>query len=159
MIQHLRKGFSLIELVVVIGVGLILGAIFIPNLQGRRGLTELNITSRQMVALLREAQTKALLESSSTAWGVHFENSTTSPFYALFSGTYSTTTISTRALLPLRIRYASSSLAVGQSREVLFAQRTGKPSTSSTVTIELKNNIGSLTSSTISVSTAGAVSF
>lgn len=157
--QSLQKGFSLIEIVIVLGVALILGAIFIPNLQGQRGVTELNITTKQMTALLREAQTKALLEASSTSWGVHFENSTSSPFYALFSGTYTSSTVATRALLPQNVQYTTSSLPTGSVREIIFLQHTGRPASSSSIQIELKYKTGNLTTSTISVSTAGAVSF
>ncbi len=154
----MKKGTTIIELVLVIGLVAILGVIFLVNLQGRKGKTELTTTAQQVAALLREAQSRSMTQSSSTAWGVHFENSTgTSPFYALFATSYSTSSRRGYYRLPPTVNYATSSLASGASKEISFTQITGAASASTSVTIFSISDVSQ--SSTISVASSGAVSF
>ena len=152
------SGITIIELVLVIGLVAILGTIFLVNLQGRKSQTELTTTAQQMAALLREAQSRSVAQSSSTIWGVHFENSTsTTPFYALFAGTYSVSSHAGYYRLPSTVGYATSSIASGASKEITFTQITGTASASTSVSIFSVADINQ--SSTISVASSGAVSF
>lgn len=152
------SGTTIIELVLVIGLIGILATIFLVNLQGRKGKTELTTTTQQITALLREAQSRSVAQSSSTSWGVHFENSTTTiPFYALFGGTYSASSRIGYYRLPATVNYSTSSLASGANREITFTQITGTASASSSITIFSTTDLSQ--SSTISVASSGAVSF
>lgn len=155
-----KSGFTVIEVVTVLAIIVVVGVALFPSLRGRRSATELDLTARQMGALLREARERALLEASSTAWGVRFDNTATStPFYALFAGAYDATTTVTRANLPARVRYASASVPAGSSREVLFALGTGRPAASTTIRLELTETAGSVTSTQITISRVGTISF
>lgn len=158
MRQRHAQGTTIIELVLVIGLIGILATIFLVNLQGRKGKTELTTTTQQMTALLREAQSRSVAQSSSTGWGVHFENSTnTVPFYALFGGTYSVSSNIGYYRLPATVNYSTSSLAIGASKEITFTQITGTASASSSITIF--STADTSQSSTIAVASSGAVSF
>src|SRR3989344_8198221 len=79
-----RRGFTIIEIMLVIGIIVALAVVGVLNLTGRRGQTEFDSTVRQISALLRDAQVRSVAQASDKGWGVHFENSTTTaPFYAL----------------------------------------------------------------------------
>jgi type II secretory pathway pseudopilin PulG len=148
----------MLETVLVVGMITALAVIGVLNLAGRRGQTEFDSAVRQITALLRDAQVRSVAQASDQGWGVHFENSTTTPaFYALFFGTYSATTTVGYYRLPASVAYDSASLAPGASREVTFAQITGAASTSTSVTVYLVTRPA--VSSTIAVSLSGAVNY
>lgn len=126
---------------------------------GRRGGTEVDSATKQLVATLREAQSRAMSQSQGTAWGVYIHNTTnTQPYFALVSSsTYSTSTRANYFSLPQNVSYASTSLASGASRIIVFSQISGAASPSSSITLVslTRSNI----SSTISVASSGRVSF
>ena len=151
-------GFTLVEILITVGLMVIISSASLLSLYGRRGKVDLDNTARQMAALLREAQSRAVSQASSSAWGVHFENSTsTTPFYAIFAGTYATTSRAGTHPLPSAVVYVSSSLAAGAVREVIFTRTTGAPSASTSVAIALRDGLAQ--SSTVSVASSGLVSF
>lgn len=155
----MKRGATLIELIVVVLIAAVLGVVAVTNLVGRKSGTEVEATARQVATLLREAQSRSMAQASSTTWGVHFEHSTsTAPFYALFySGAYSASTRTGYYRLPAGVGYDAATLAVGATRDVVFSQITGAAAPSTSVKIY---SIGKpSTSSTIQVATSGAVSF
>jgi prepilin-type N-terminal cleavage/methylation domain-containing protein len=153
-----RRGFTAIELVLVLGIIVILSTVSFVALSGRKNKTELTNIAKQMASLLREAQSRAVSQSNSTAWGVRFKNSTSTAFYALFRGSsYSTSTEQGHYALPTDMAYATATIPVGSSTDIIFSQISGAVSTSTSVKIYLIFQPGS--SSTISVSTAGAISY
>lgn len=154
-----RRGFTVIELILVLGIIVILSTVSFVGLSGRKNKTELDGVTKQMVSLLREAQSRAVSQSSSTVWGARFANVTsTSPFYALFVGaTYSTSTERGHYALPSGIVYATSTLSLGSSTDIVFSQISGAASTSTSIKIYLSSQPSS--SSTITVSSAGAISY
>ena len=156
-----KNGFSLIEIFVVIGVIAILAAVSFTTLVNRRSRTEFDGTTRRVAALLREAQSHSMAQKDGTTWGVHLENSTaTSPFYAIFKTSYSTSGQIGYYRLPTSIQYATSSIAEGGSIDSTFAQISGLPSASSSITLELTGGGSAVTaSSTITVNTNGLISF
>ena len=94
------KGFTLVELLVVVAIIATIGVVSIMNLQGSRNGTDFNNTTKQIGSILRQAQSQAASDYQGVPWGVHFANTTTS-FYALFSSsTYSSATVANRYLLP-----------------------------------------------------------
>jgi type II secretory pathway pseudopilin PulG len=151
-----RRGFSLVELVAVIGIAIILATVAFIYVGGRQGTSELDASASQIVALLRQAQQNALASASSTPWGVHFDNTTsTTAYFALYaSSTWSPAAEVSRASLSSRISYSTSSLAVGQTRNVLFAQGTGRVATSTSIAIRVN---GSNRAYQIDVSPSGLV--
>ena len=152
-----RAGFSILEALLVMFVGAILAAILFPGLAAYRNKNELSSTAKQIAATLREAQSRAGARASSTTWGVHFENSTsTYPFFSLFYGTYATSTRVGYYKLPASVSYVTSTLGAGSSTEVTFSQVVGAPSASTSVSIIMRSGDSS---STISVASSGAVSY
>jgi prepilin-type N-terminal cleavage/methylation domain-containing protein len=155
--MYMRKGTTMIELLLVIGILAVIATVGGISLLGRRGTTEFQGTAQQMVAALREAQSRAVSQASGTTWGVQFSNATSGPFFAVFAGpAYSTSTRRAYYNLPPITAYVTSSLAEGATRTVLFSQITGM-TTSTTIAIYSVRN--SALSSTISIATSGAVSY
>ncbi|KKW48162.1 MAG: hypothetical protein UY99_C0011G0025 [Parcubacteria group bacterium GW2011_GWA1_59_11] len=153
-----RKATTLIEVVLVIGLIAAISGVIIMNLVARKGKTELDTATRQIAALLREAQSRSMAQASSTAWGVHFDNSTsTAPSYSLYHTSYSESNRLGYYRLPAGVDYVSANLADGASRDILFLQLTGKVGASDSIQIYQTGN--SANSSTISVAQSGAVSF
>jgi len=154
-----RRGFTVIELVLVLGIIAVLSFVSFLGLSGRKSKTQLDGAAKQMVSLLREAQSRSVSQSGSIIWGVRFENSTTtSPFYALFSGnSYSTSTEMGHYALPSDIVYTTSTLAAGAIVDITFAQISGAASTSTSVGIHLFSQPNS--SSTITVSSSGSIGY
>lgn len=153
-----RQGTTLIEIVLVVGLIAALGTVVLLNLVGRKGVSELDATAKQIAAILREAQSRSVSQSDGAGWGVHFENSTsTAPFYALFRSAYSAQNRRGYYRLPSTVAYATTSIVLGGVREISFTQITGTANASTSVQVFLLSD--SAVSSTIYVASSGAVRF
>lgn len=154
-----RSGFSLVEVLVAMAIIAILGSVMIINLYGKRTRSvEIESSTKQIVALLREAQSNSFAGNGSARWGVHFENSTTTrPFFALFRGTYSVPTRERYTALLSLIGYDSSTVPVGGSTEIMFSQLDGFASASTTIKLYLLSDPS--VSSLIRVSSSGLVTY
>lgn len=70
----LRKaGFTIIELLLVLGILAILVAVAAPYVVSTIGRNELSAATWEVVGTLRQAQTQARTSYGNTAWGVHVE--------------------------------------------------------------------------------------
>lgn len=128
--QQRRRGFSLVELLVVIGIVVSISGIAILSLSGRSSETDLNNAVNQISVTLREAQSRSISQSEGTQWGVHFANTSapTDPFYAMFAGSqYSVSNERTHNKLPKGVAYSTNDVAQGGTKDVVFSQITGKP--------------------------------
>jgi prepilin-type N-terminal cleavage/methylation domain-containing protein len=155
-----QQGFTLVELMLVIGITAVLALVSMTYLLGRRGGQELDGTTRHIVALLKEAQSKSLSFASSSAWGVHFQDvsaTNTTAFYALFANSYATATTVGFYRLPNSVIYASSTNG-WNSLDVVFGVGTGVPTTGASIKVQSISSAN--ISSTIIVATStGVVSF
>jgi prepilin-type N-terminal cleavage/methylation domain-containing protein len=154
----MNKGYTLAEMLIVMAIVIVLSLVSLANFVSRRNQSHLTSTASTMAGLLREAQSRSVAQASSTSWGVHFENSTTSPFYALFAGVYASSTNLGFYSLPAWVGYSTSSIRAGNWAEVTFAQISGAASGSSSMSIYLLRSNPEV-SSTISISSAGAISY
>ena len=153
----LDTGFTLIELLIVIALIAIIGLVLFLMLGGRRNEGDLTSTALQIAATLREAQSRSVAEDQNAAWGVHFSNATaTAPYYALFSSAYAQSTTAGYYRLPASVAFASSTLAVGSSVDILFSGLSGIASVSTSIGV-VSISQPSL-SSTVKVANSGAVS-
>jgi Tfp pilus assembly protein FimT len=159
-LHYERRGFSMVELLVVFALAILLGIIMVPNLSSWRNRTDFDSTVRQIATILREAQSRSMAQASSTSWGVRFENSTTTaPFYALFATSYGAGTTIGYYRLPVSVRYSTSSLAQGSSINITFAQITGLPSATTSIMLELTAGSRQIATSTITVSANGSINY
>lgn len=155
----MRKGYTLPELLIAIGIILILGLVSLAGFVNRRNESELDATASRMAALLREAQSRSVSQDSGASWGVRFDNgeSGAGAYYALFSVPYTTSSLSGQYPLPAWVKYVTSSIAAGSHAEITFSQISGLAAGSSSIAIQLTQKPQS--SSTISVASSGAVSY
>lgn len=157
------QGFSLIESLVVIGVIGIISIVVLANLFTRKTRSTLDSTVQRVVATLREAESRSAAQEGATTWGVHFDNTTsTAPFYAIFQTSYSVANTIGYYRLPPDVSFATSSIAQGGSFNITFAQVSGLPSATSSITLNLLTGAASgavATSATITVNSTGLVSF
>lgn len=157
--MKINGGFTLIELMIVIGIMMILGVVVSLKLVGRNSVTDLTLTTQRMGSLLREAQSRSASGASSTSWGVHFDNvvSSTAYFSLFYGATYSTSTEIGHYRLPFTIRYLTSTIPEGSSSTITFAQLTGVPLTTTTISMDLLP--GSIATTTITINEFGVISY
>lgn len=67
-----RSGLTLVELIVVIGIMITIGAVTFANLAGRKTNVDLTSTTKQIVALIRQAQSDSMAQEGGLTWGIIF---------------------------------------------------------------------------------------
>lgn len=160
----MRKAFTLVELIIVVAIIVVMGIVIFANLSSRRTDADLTSTAQEIATVLRQAQTDAMTQTNNTqaadvAWGVHFANATaTTPFYALFSGSYAASTTTGYYLLPSTVSYQTSTLASGATLDITFSPITGAASVSTSIGLYMPRQSAAY-SSTISVASSGEVNY
>lgn len=155
-----RKAFTLIELLIVIGLIVAIIAVALPNLFGRRNTEDLANTATQIATLVRQAQSDAMAQEGGLSWGIHFQNGPGTPSYSLFSSSSSAYNASGTMgyyRLPSTVGYLASILPVGSSSTVIFSQITGTASASTSVGLYLLAD--SSQQSVVSIALSGSVSY
>ena len=77
-----KKGFVLIELLVVVFILALLAGLVVANFRFFQMKTNLDETALQLINVLRLAQNKAVVSEGEASYGVHLESGN----YTLFSG-------------------------------------------------------------------------
>lgn len=121
-----RKGFTLIEMVVVMGIIVLITAISVPSLLGSREQAEVNSSAAVVVSDIKQQQLKAMLgdtegRSDPDFYGVHFEQET----YTLFHGSSYSMNDPTNAVIALPDNLQFSSVSFPQST-IVFAKGSGE---------------------------------
>lgn len=148
-------GFTLIELMIVIAIT----AIIVAGSYGIIGFnfksqSELELTAREIVSVLRNAQDRSMSQEDSVRWGVYFENTDKdNGFYVLYKGV--TTTIVSKKNLRSNIEFFDPSIS--SSRDVEFSSMTGMPASAVNIIFNLKNNPSILT--TITINSNGQIQY
>lgn len=144
----MEKGFTLLELLIVIGITAILAVFLIINPLSFRSRQDLNLTVSEMVAALRNAQNNSISQESGSVWGIYFDNIDGSGFYDFFSGSnYSSANIASRSSLRSSVKFVQP--AVGASSTVIFSAVSGLPAASTTIIIALREDFSSFRAITI----------
>ncbi len=147
------RGFTLIEMMIVLAIIVIIGTTVTLNLFGNRSHADLTNTAKEIATTLRQAQSDSLSSEQGGAWGVHFDNtSSTQPYYSLVytsstnigggltggsSGSGFVITTVGQYNLPADVCYASSSIAIGSSTNIFFSEVSGAPSATATIVLDL----------------------
>lgn len=151
--KHDARGLTLIELLTVIGMIVITGAITAPSFASIKRGAGLNNTAQEIVSTLRVAQNKAVSSqrpAGNTAdpldYGVHFEGNA----YSLFYGD-SATVLETHQL-PDGTTVCPTSVT-----DIIFERLTGIAVSSGDVKIGIDCDIGSTIQRKIAVSSSGTI--
>ena len=150
-----RSGFTLIELIIVMAITaiIIVGSYNIIGLNFK-SQNELELSAREIVSVLRNAQDRSISQEDSGQWGVYFENSVSdSNFYFLYKG--ATTTFISKKILQSNIQFLDPS--IGNVKDISFNKMDGLPISPATVVISLKNNL--LASTTIIINSNGQIQY
>ncbi|MBI4993448.1 prepilin-type N-terminal cleavage/methylation domain-containing protein [Candidatus Wolfebacteria bacterium] len=151
------KGFTLIELLIVLAISIALATIGAVNFVNYRNKQDVDLTVREIVAILRNAQDRTIAQESGSRFGVHFDNTNSnSGFYTLFMGTTYVSGISINRV-PLRNSIQFTSPSNGTSTDVIFAPISGLPVASTSIIIFSRTN--ALQSSTINVNSNGQIQY
>ena len=149
------SGFTLIELIIVMAISVII-IISSYSIIGFnfKSQSELELTAREIISVLRNAQDRSISQEDSSQWGVYFENAANnSGFYVLYRGV-TTTFVSKKNLRP-NIQFLDP--VIGNSKNISFYKMNGLPTSSTTVVIFLKNN--SLATTTITINSNGQIQY
>ena len=139
------RGFVVIELIIVIAFVVILSALAWPFYKGIIARTPVESTARDVVEVLRRAQTKAHGSEMNSTWGVHFENDR----FVLFKGA---SWVSRDSAFD-ELQMAPGNTTIGSSPTDIIFAKNGTTGSDSTVTI---SGLGTITK-TISITSEGVI--
>ena len=138
----MKKGFTLIEILVIIGIMVILVALAIPSYRFFQKESDLNNSAEEIINTLRLAQNKTLASEEASKYGVYFDAVSTPNQYTLFKGeNYASRDSSFDEIHKLSsfLEIYEISLAGGGS-EVVFDRISGTTSQFGSMSIGLKDN-------------------
>jgi prepilin-type N-terminal cleavage/methylation domain-containing protein len=148
-------GFTLIELILVVGLFTIVfssGAIVFGGLIQRNSL---NYYGNQLVQMLREARTNAVVQKNDSSWGLHFNRVIPPYSYTFFKGeSYAGRDPAFDLAIELPSVVTISQFDLGGSDEFIFNKSDGISLPSGTLSLTAENNVFS-----ISVNSLGLVDF
>ncbi len=122
MIENSFKGFTLLELLIYVGILALIGGIGLVSFVNSRNVRDLTNSGQQVISILRLTQTKTLAGEDNSSWGVILEASG----YILFRGTtYASASFTQSFNLPSNIEITNISLA-GGGQEVVFNRLDGR---------------------------------
>ncbi len=145
------RGFTLIEIIVVICIVAVMGSVVMYNLSAKRNDQTVNSAEDEVVALLNEARSSTLSAEQNLQYGVHFQTNQA----ILFQGaTYVSGATGTREIsIDPSINITSISLATGGS-DIVFDKMTGSTGEYGSLVVK---NISSSEQKTITITKAGLI--
>ncbi len=151
-----NKGFTLIQLIIVIAILTILVAVMIPSLTKFRNAQALKNTTDDIVSLLNNARLNTISSLNSNYYSVHFESARAVSFtggtFAEPNSSNKVITFNTAVTIP-----ASGGINLnGGGSNVSFTRLTGDTTQYGTIVVQLKSD--STQKKTITINKTGAVS-
>ena len=141
--MNTSKGFTFIELVVVMGILIVLGAVAIPTIFDFQEESALNDGAREIVSTLSLAQSKTLASEGGERWGVYFTTSTSPEQYVLFKGEdFDSRTTSSDKVSKVFRTLEFFEINFGGGQEIVFDRITGETSQTGRVSLRLKDKPG-----------------
>lgn len=138
-----REGFTLVELVVVMGILIILGAVAIPTIFDFQKESALNDGAREIISTLSLAQSKTLASEGGERWGVYFTTSTSPHQYVLFKGgDFASRDTSFDEVSRVFGAVEFFEINFGGGQEIVFDRITGETSQTGKVSLRLKDKPG-----------------
>lgn len=143
------KGFTLIELIVVIGIFTIVSALSVPFIQSFQTSSNLHTHANTIVRTLRRAQQQAIAGRDDSSWGVYFDSSN-NQFLMFLGDDYATRDED----YDQETEYSNIFIIdTDFGNEIYFSIYSGQPSEAGTITISSPNN----QSKVISIGSLGMV--
>ncbi len=148
--KHFRKGFTLLELLISVGILALIGTLSLVSFINSRNIRDLVTSGQNILSVLREAQSRTLAREDNSVWGTRLEQNR----FILFRGSSFAASTSTQTYnLPSGIEIVNINLS-GGGQEITFGRLDGR--TLQTGSFEVKIRGGTQTFS-ISVDSSGKV--
>jgi len=140
--QNKKRGFSLLELLVVVAVIAIISAAGVATYQSFFTSVDIQGTSKAIVSNLNLMEARAMAGQGGFNWGAHFVNGSPDDYYELFS---TPTT------------YADAGTVIVQKDYIPLGMAFSDPASETTKDVIFNKITGTTTATTISVTTQGLV--
>lgn len=155
-IMERHKGFTLIEILLVVGITAILGTTLFLFSYGIKVQKDLDGAVNSVAAVVRDAQQKSITQQDMKKWGVHLERNSIQ-IYDLFRDVHLAANILAQYSLPPSLEFDGSNWG-GSSKEIIFTQVDGLPTSGENVIIiRIINEPNS--SRQVTISANGTVSY
>jgi prepilin-type N-terminal cleavage/methylation domain-containing protein len=146
------SGFTLIELILVVAI-MALTVPFAIVVVRNQVAGNLDGDAQSVKSRLAEAQTRAIAGNEGSAWGIYFDNASTTPYYALFVGAaFASASGTYRLSAPVEFQTP----AAGVTLSIVFNKLTGTTATTTAVVLRLKAN--QQQTETVTVTAQGQIS-
>ena len=125
--KFLIKSFTLIEVLIIVGILTLLAALSVPAFRFSQQESDLNNSVEEIINILRLAQNKTLSSEGASQWGVYFENTTIPHQYILFKGSnYALRDGSFDEIHKIPKNVEIYEINLGEGKEAVFKQVTGE---------------------------------
>lgn len=132
-----NKGFTMIEIVIVVAIMALLLAVIATPFQSFRNSKALDTTSEEALSLLSEARGNTLSAKEGYQYGVHVESSKMVLFRG---GTYSSLDANNKTVILDSALEISSIALAGAGSDIIFDKLTGKTSQPGSFVIRVKSD-------------------
>ena len=147
---NFKKGYTVLEILIVLAVLSLLISIFLPSFQRIRSNSVLKSTASNIFSALDKARSQGLSSVNSSEYGVHFETQK----IVIFKGTvFSPSDINNEEIPITMPAYISLISLTGGAVDLYFDRLSGAPNKTGTVTVSVSSS-----SKIITISATGAVS-
>ena len=154
------RGFSLIELLVVLGIIAVIFAVSMPSFLNYRREQALDFAADEIVSALLTARTNSMGQEGDSSWGVIFQNSSRD-YHSLFRLEGSNKVVTNTIYLRPGVRFYNldddGELEEEETKEISFEKIVGAaiPPQNSSVRISLKDDLSRL--KTVSINSNGLI--
>ena len=154
----MQKGFSIIELLIVLAILMILLAISIPNITSLVKNPQVKNTSEEVVNILKLAQNKTLSSDGNSQYGVYFEITASPHQYILFKGSsFATRDTAYDKIYSVPTVIEFSTINLGGGNEIVFNRVTGTTQNTGNISVRLKDDTSQ--TKTIYIDNFGGIGF
>jgi len=153
-----KTGYTLIELLIVLGIFIVIGAIYVQVFQSFQKKTDIDSDAQKIFSVLELAKTKTLSSEQGSQYGVYFDNSIDPNQCVIFKGeNYAQREPSFDEIYFLLDKNEIYQIDLGGTSEVVFERLIGSAAQAGSISLRLKSDHNQ--AKTIYLSNSGAISF